>query len=75
MAGDVKETFGSSGQGVKKVGRDRLIGRRGCRRGKVFYQSPATNQTMLWNLFWSNSTVAVIVSRLPPCIAWLDMDW
>lgn len=48
-------------------------GARGCRRGKVFYQDPTTNQTMLWNLFWSNSTVAVIV-RLLPCKACFDTD-
>eukprot|EP00884_Botryococcus_braunii_P015692 jgi/Botrbrau1/2806/Bobra.0125s0017.1 len=29
-------------------------------RGKVFYQDPETQNTQLWNLFWSNSTVAVI---------------
>lgn len=36
-----------------------------CRRGKVFYQNPVTNETMLWNLFWSNSTVAVVVRPFP----------
>lgn len=32
----------------------------------MFITNPATNQTQLWNLFYSNSTVAVVVSRSLP---------
>lgn len=37
-----------------------------CRRGKIIYTNPTTNETMLWNLFMNNSTVDVTVSTNAP---------